>query len=78
MSVLELTLSAELREELARHATNRGVSESDWVAEAIRDKISAAVQLEYLRVRAARGSRAAYDRVLNSVPAAPPDPGDEW
>lgn len=27
--------------------------------------------------RAARGSRAAYDRVLDKVPVAPPEPGDE-
>jgi hypothetical protein len=27
--------------------------------------------------RAARGSREAFDRVLNKVPAAPPVPGDE-
>lgn len=30
-----------------------------------------------LEGRAARGSRAAYDRVLSKVPAAPPVPGDE-
>jgi len=38
----------------------------------------AAAQLHYLRARAARGNRAAFDRVLDTVPAVPPEPGDEW
>ena len=37
----------------------------------------ACAQLEYLQARAARGSRAAYERVLAKVPAVEPAPGDE-
>lgn len=78
MSVLELQLSSDLRDELARHATDLGVSEAEWVTEAIRARLSATAQLNYLRARAARGTRDAFDRVLDSVPATPPEPGDEW
>jgi len=47
------------------------------VADAVREKLAACAQLEYLENRAARGSREAYERVLAKVPAAPPVPGDE-
>jgi hypothetical protein len=47
------------------------------VADAVREKLEACAEREYLETRAARGSREAYDRVLSKVPAAPPLPGDE-
>ena len=47
------------------------------VADAVREKLEACVQLDYLNARAARGSRDAYERVLAKVPAAAPIPGDE-
>jgi hypothetical protein len=41
------------------------------------EKLAACAELEYLEGRAAKGSRAAYERVLGKVPAATPVPGDE-
>lgn len=40
-------------------------------------EIEPTVAVPDLAERAARGSRAAYDRVLDKVPAAPPEPGDD-
>lgn len=77
MSALLAELPEDLRAGVAEAAAERGVSEADWLAEAAREKLAAARQLAYLAERAARGSRAAYDRVLDKVPAAPPEPGDE-
>ena len=51
MSVLQLELSADLREEVVRHATDLGVSEAEWVEEAIRARLTATAQLKYLRAR---------------------------
>jgi hypothetical protein len=51
--------------------------ESAWVAEAVREKLAACAELEYLEGRAARGSQEAFARVLAKVPAVEPIPGDE-
>ena len=70
-------LPAELQAEVARRASQKPGGESAWVADAVREKLAACAQLEYLEARAARGSRAAYERVLAKVPAVEPLPGDE-
>lgn len=70
-------LPAELQAEVSRRAGPKPGGESAWVAEAVREKLAACAQLEYLEARAARGSRDAYERVLAKVPAVEPVPGDE-
>jgi hypothetical protein len=77
MSALVLELSEALRAALADEASRRGVSEAAWIEEAVREKLAAESQLAYLAGRGARADRAAYENVLNRVPAAPPEPGDE-
>lgn len=77
MSAFLVELPADLQAEVARRASQKPGGESAWVADAVREKLDACAQLEYLETRAARGSREAYDRVLSKVPGAPPLPGDE-
>jgi hypothetical protein len=77
MNGFTVELPAELQAEVARRASQKPGGESAWVADAVREKLAACAQLEYLENRAARGSREAYERVLAKVPAAPPVPGDE-
>jgi hypothetical protein len=77
MSTFVVELPAELQAEVARRADQKPGGESAWVADAVREKLEACAQLEYLEARASRGSREAFDRVLSKVPAAPPVPGDE-
>jgi hypothetical protein len=77
MNAFVVELPAELQAEVARRASQKPGGESAWVADAVREKLEACVQLEYLEGRAARGGREAYDRVLSKVPAVPPLPGDE-
>ena len=48
-----------------------------FVASAVREKLAAVLADGYLERRAARGSRAAFDEALASVPDVPPVPGDE-
>ena len=76
MNAFVVELPSELQPEVARRA-GQSRSESAWVADAVREKLEACAQLEYLEARAARGSREAYERVLSKVPAAPPMAGDE-
>ena len=77
MSDFVVELPAELQAEVARRANQKQGGESAWVADAVREKLEACAQLEYLESRAALGSREAFDRVLSKVPAAPPLTGDE-
>ena len=77
MSNFIVELPFELQAEVARRAGKKPGSEAAWVAEAVREKLIACDELEYLEARAARGNREAYDRVLSRVPATPPVPGDE-
>lgn len=77
MNGFVVELPAELQAEVSRHASRKPGGESAWVAEAVREKLAACAQLEYLEARAARGNRDAYERVLAKVPAVEPVPGDE-
>jgi len=77
MNSFIVELPAELQAEVARRASQQAGGASAWVAEAVREKLVACAQLEYLEARAARGSRDAYLGVLAKVPAVEPVPGDE-
>lgn len=77
MNNFVVELPAELRAAVARRASQNPGGESAWVADAVREKLAACDQLEYLEARRARGSREAYERVLGKVPAVQPVPGDE-
>jgi hypothetical protein len=77
MSELRIELPPDVRAEVARRAGGDSAAEAAWVAEAVRERLAALAQLEYLEARAARGSRAAFERVLAKVPAVEPAPGDE-
>jgi Arc/MetJ family transcription regulator len=77
MNRFVVELPSELQAEVARRASNGLGGESEWVEDAVREKLAACAQLEYLEGRAARGSREAYERVLAKVPAADPVAGDE-
>jgi hypothetical protein len=77
MNNFVVELPAELQAEVARRASQKAGGESAWVADAVREKLEACKQLEYLEGRAARGNREAYVRVLAKVPPVEPVSGDE-
>jgi len=77
MSALRVELPEELRVEVADRLARLGMTESAWVEEAVREKLAADAEAEALAVRAARGNRAAFERILATVPGGEPDPGDE-
>lgn len=78
MSEIRIELPPDVRAEVARRAGGDPTAEAQWVADAVRERLAALAELEYLEARAARGSRAAFERVLDKVPATEPLPGDEW
>ncbi len=72
MNALRVELPEGIWAEVANLVARRGISESAWVEEAVREKLAADAELEYLAVRAARGDRGAFERVLAKVPASDP------
>jgi Arc/MetJ family transcription regulator len=77
MKGVEVELPADLWAEVARRASPSAGGETAWVVAAVREKLAACAEIEYLAARAARGDRTAFDRVLAKVPALPPMQGDE-
>jgi hypothetical protein len=51
-------------------------SMNQFIASAVAEKISALATETYLQERAARGSQAAFNAALQTVPATPPDKFD--
>ena len=78
MSTLSLRLPDSLHKKVRELAAQDDISINQFIATAVAEKMSALVTLDYLAERAARGSRAAFERVLRNVPDRPPIPGDGW
>jgi len=77
MSTMSLRLPESLHQKVRELADREGVSINQLVTTALAEKISALLTQEYLEARAARGSREKFLEVLDKVPHADPDPGDE-
>ena len=54
-----------------------GVSINQFIASAVSEKISALMTEDYLEQRAKRANRKQFNKILDSVPARTPIPGDE-
>lgn len=76
------TIQVELPNDIGLEFEALGLTEesgiAEWVADAIRQKLSAAKQLRYLEARAARGNRDEFRKVLAKVPATEPAVEDRW
>ena len=70
MNAFVVELPAELQAEIARRAGQKPGGESAWVADAVREKLEACAQLEYLETRAQRV--AAVRRMTEFCPRFPP------
>lgn len=78
MSTLSLRLPESLHRQLRELAEREGTSINQLIVTATAEKISALLTEDYLEARARRGvgQRAVFDRVLNRVPAVPPESAD--
>lgn len=76
MSVISLRLPDSLHKQLREAAKKEGVSINQIAASALSEKLAAWATRDYLKERAARGSREKFDAVLAKVPSTPPDPRD--
>lgn len=72
MKSLQVELPNDIGPEFAALGLTDESGIAEWVADAVRQKLSAEKQLRYLEARAARGNRDEYRKVLAKVPAIEP------
>jgi hypothetical protein len=65
-----------LHERLREFARKDDVSINQFITSAVAEKLAALSALEYIEVRAERGSRAKFEAALRQVPDVEPDEGD--
>ena len=75
MSTLSLRLPESLHKELRRLAKQEGISLNQFIASAAAEKLAALRTATYLKKRAKRGDREAFEKVLAKVPDVP---APEW
>lgn len=76
MSNLSLRLPESLHKQVKAFAKQEGVSINQFVTTALAEKLSALMTQDYLRARAERGDREAFERALAKVPDVPPEERD--
>ena len=77
MSTLSLRLPNSLHRHAKRLAQEEGISINQLISAAVAEKLAAIDTEKYLSERAARASVDKFVSVLNKVPSATPDAGDE-
>lgn len=77
MSTLVVRLPESLHKNLQSVADRQGVSIDQFVSTSVAEKMSALMTQDYLKERAAQGSREQYLAVLAKVPDAEPNENDK-
>jgi hypothetical protein len=73
-----LKLPLSLKEAAARLAKADGVSLNQWIAAAVAQKVGVVeTAADFFRRRAQGSTGQGLGDILDRIPAAPPDPGDE-
>jgi uncharacterized protein (DUF1778 family) len=77
MATMSIRVPESLHRAIKELATKDGYSMNQFLVTAAAEKLSALNTIEYLRQRAERADLKEFERILDSVPDVPPDPGDE-
>lgn len=76
MSVLSVRLPESLHKMAKNVAEEDNISLNQFIATAVAEKVAALTTENYLKSRAMRGSRKAFDQALAIVPAVEPEKFD--
>lgn len=76
MTMMSVEVPDALYQRLAEVAAKEGVTVENLISSAVAEKIAALQTEDYLRQRAARGSREKFERVLTRVPDVEPEAHD--
>ncbi len=77
MATMSIRVPESLHRAIKELATKDGYSMNQFLVTAAAEKLSALNTIDYLRQRAERADLKEFERILDSVPDVPPDPGDE-
>jgi hypothetical protein len=77
MSTLTFDLPDSVKKNIEELAAREGFSVGQFLASAASEKLAVMVTMDYLRREASAGRREDFEKYLDSVPTAPPGPGDE-
>jgi len=77
MATLSIRVPDSLHRAIKELASKEGYSMNQFLITAAAEKLSSLNTVDYLRGRAERADLEAFDRIMEKVPCAPPDPGDE-
>jgi hypothetical protein len=75
MSPVSIQIPESVKRQVERLAAKEGISVDQFYASAAAEKLAALEAVDYIAVRAARGDRGAFLRVLSKVPQGGPE---EW
>lgn len=76
MSTLSVRLPTSIHRQLRELAQKEGVSINQLITTAVAEKMAALLTVDYLRERAASGSRSRFDAVLRKVASRQPEAED--
>lgn len=77
MTALTIRLPNSVHESIKELARKDGISVNQFIASAAAEKMASFQTLEYLRREAMQGRREDFDALLNLVPDAPAQLGDD-
>ena len=77
MSTLNVTLTDKQRQSIEELARRENLSPEECASMMLTEKLTEVDELQYLKLRASRGSRDAFLKLLKKAPDAPPIAGDE-
>lgn len=76
MSIITIQIPDSVRKHVERLAKSDGVSVDQFYATAAAEKVSVLEAVDYIQSRAKRADEAAYERVMEKIPGAPP--AEDW
>lgn len=77
MSALSLRLPDSVHRHIREFAQKEGVSINQFIASAVAEKVSAIATEDYLKSRAEKADKHAFDAILAKAPDRAPLSGDE-
>ena len=77
MSTISVTLPEKLKQSVEELAKKENLSTDEFISMTLSEKVTQVDELQYLQLRAAKGSREAFLKLLKKAPDVSPDPGDE-
>jgi hypothetical protein len=72
MSTISIRLPNSIHEQVRQLAEREDISINQFITVALAEKLSALMTEDYLRQRAARGSRAAFEAAMDKAPDTDP------